>query len=272
MQTLLSKVKPSDVRLDPFPHVVIRDALPSEFISQLLEEYPTIDVITKKAPYVSNQRFSYSASHVLGTGTVSPVWEQIVKDHTSKLFWEQIVGLFGKEVIKLAPWLAPDTNLLKEVKLGIRNVDTYKEKDVLLEAQICLNTPVVDQPTSVKISHLDNAHELFAGLLYLRPAYDDSKGGALELYKYKNVDNIYFHGPRLIDNRYVQQFDSIEYENNVFVLFINTFYALHGVTSRMPTKYPRYLFNVLGEVERPLFDLKPYKEGTFRKVLRHLPF
>jgi hypothetical protein len=267
MNHLLSRATKRDVRLDPFPHIVIQNAVDPALCDQLLKEYPPLEVITKGASYVSNQRFSYPANDVINGGPVSNTWKEFVELHVSKEFWNKIVDLLGDEILKIAPQLAATTDALKDYSLGIRNQETYTQRKLLLDAQISVNTPVTEKVSSVKIAHLDNGHELFAGLWYLRPENDTSSGADLELYRYKGPK--VFHGPRLIDDRYVERVSTVKYEHNTFILFLNSINALHGVTPRSITSQPRYLFNVLGEVEHPLFDLSSYKENFIRRLMRH---
>lgn len=270
MESILSKIKPSDVRADPFPHIIARDVLEPGLCDRLLAEMPAVQTITQGRPYVSNQRFSYSASDAVGENKVSPLWREFVQAHVGQEFLNQFINLFGGYILKTFPSFEGTTGGLNRLRAGVRKVDDFGKADVVLDCQICVNTPVSGKPTSVKIAHLDSPDELFAGLLYLRSPGDDSRGGDLELYRYK-TKNPKFHGPRLVDKRYVEKVAAVPYERNVLVLFLNSFEALHGVTRRTVTGHPRYLVNFLGEVKKPLFDLKPYKENMFQKMLRHLP-
>ena len=69
--SVLQKVGRGDVVADPFPHVVVEDALPDELCQRLLQEFPPLDVVTEGASYSSNERFSYSAGRAVGDPAVS---------------------------------------------------------------------------------------------------------------------------------------------------------------------------------------------------------
>lgn len=45
MKTLLSKVQASDVIAEPFPHIVVRNALDEALCAKLIAEYPSIDTL-----------------------------------------------------------------------------------------------------------------------------------------------------------------------------------------------------------------------------------
>ncbi len=253
MQNVLNKAIKPDVRRYPFLHIVINDALDSDFADQLLSEFPAMDTITGGNAYLSNQRFSLSASAVKKTPSVSQIWKEFVDVHLTQVFSDQISELFD----------------LPKRKVGVRTIDDFNSAEVLLDSQICINTPVIAKSTSVKIAHVDNERELFAGLLYLRPTEDRALGGELELYE-KRDSKIKFHGPRLVASRFVRPKIRIPYKHNTLVFFINSENALHGVTARQVTSYPRYLYNFIGEVKDPLFDITEKRENLVDKVLRHV--
>ena len=53
-----------------------------------------------------------------------------------------------------------------------------------MDAQISINTPV-EKLSSVRKAHLDNTNKFFSGLFYLRLPNDDSRGGNLQLCKWR---------------------------------------------------------------------------------------
>ena len=63
----------------------------------------------------------------------------------------------------------------------------FADCEVLLDAQVCVNTPVLRAASSVRGPHVDKPNKLFAGLYYLRPPGDTTTvGGELQLYRYPN--------------------------------------------------------------------------------------
>lgn len=258
MKSLLSNVQKIHVSTHPFPHIVITDPLDDELCLQLISEYPSVNTVTNGQDYSSNQRFSYSASEVFGEDNISPLWKQFVQAHTSSAFLIELTSIFENHIRLMYPSLESDIGTLKSLRAGVRNIDTFSTADVLLDAQICVNTPVVDTPSSVRTAHVDKPNKLFAGLYYLRSPEDTSTGGDLEIYKFKDKPNR-FKGV-YISEKYVEVFKTVKYQRNVLVLFINSIKSVHGVTVRSKTNSPRYFFNLIGEVKQPLFDLSQYQE------------
>lgn len=260
MKSLLSKVQKSEIFTEPFPHLIIKDPIDDEVCLQLISEFPDLETVTKGANYASNERFSYSTVDILGNDQITPLWQEFVKVHTSQFFLEEIINLFAEEILQIYPDFEQNIGKLAQLSAGIRNIDDFSPKNVLLDAQICVNTPVVNYPSSVRGPHVDNANKLFAGLYYLRDPRDtNSTGGNLEIHRYK-YQNYRFSKRQFINNEDVEVVKTIKYERNVLVFLLNSEMSLHGVTVRNITDHTRYFFNLLGEVNQPLFTMKGIEE------------
>ncbi|WKZ27340.1 MAG: hypothetical protein QY311_01100 [Candidatus Paceibacterota bacterium] len=268
MHSLLGRITSAQIHKAPFPYVVIPNALDPDLCDALLRSFPPLSAITGGEPYVSNQRFSYTAAEALDNASLSREWRDMVSYHVSQSFFGEVLSRFKEHMQAQYPNISGHIGGVDSWRVGMRNKDTFTDRDILLDAQISINTPVVDRASSVKISHIDNERELFAGLLYLRDPRDDSQGGDLEIYRAKRQPR--FHGPRLIANRFVEKITSIPYTHNTFVFFLNTPHAIHGVSPRSVTRFPRLLFNVIGEVRDPLFDIRAYRESFLDKIIRHV--
>jgi hypothetical protein len=253
VRSVLAGVTREDVAVDPFPHVVVRDAVEDAVCTRLLEELPPLERLTRGAEYKSNQRFDYRASDVLRDSSIGPTWRQMIETHVSQGFLDEALGLFGDDIRRIYPWLEGELGALGSLRAGVRRVDTFARADVLLDAQIAVNTPVTGPATSVRRGHLDLPDKLFVALLYLRHPDDDSEGGDLELYRYA-TDRPVFEG-QMIGDEQLELVRTVPYERNVLVFFLNCPTALHGVTARSPTVHPRFFMNVVAEVPRRLFDL-----------------
>lgn len=263
MESVVSCLSPSDVVREPFPHVVVRDAIDPAFCDRLIDEFPPLEVVTQGRPCGSNQRFSYSGSEAMRDPRLSPLWREFVRTHQSQAFLDQMLWLFADHVRALYPWFEDEFGALDELRAGVRFRDGYEEADVLIEAQPSLNTPVTGPPRSVRAGHLDNPNKLFVGLFYLRHPDDRSRGGDLELYRYTTSRPV-FDGHE-IAHRYIEPVKTVGYERNVAVFFLNTPESLHGVTPRSPTPTTRLFLNLNVEVGRDLFDI-PGRQTQHRRA------
>jgi len=265
MQTLLDNLKSGQVFTEPFPHLIVANALPEELCLKLTSEYPPLNLIAGGAETSSNQRFSMSAVEAWNCASLSPLWQEFARMHTSEAFFTQVINVFGDHIRSVYPYIEREIGPLGELSTGVRYMDVGAKADVLLDAQICVNTQVVGTPSAVRRVHVDSPNKLFTGLYYLRHPDDTSAGGDLEIYKFQGKPR----GFRMaeIDDRYVEVVKTIKYRSNTLVMFVNSIRALHAVTERQITPFPRYLFNLVGEVKGPLFDLEKYQKRKARAYL-----
>lgn len=261
----------AELHRDPYPYIVIRNALPEALCDQLIASYPALELLGAD-PARNNVRWSFPASEVRETDAISDEWKKVVDYHVSRQFYDEVIDLFGDAITTLYPGLFPDRESLMELRIGNRGADDINSGDIWLDAQISGNTPV-SKVSSVKPNHIDSHRKLFSGLLYLRPDQDDSTGGDLEIRRFKtsytgkvranSYDGVY------VDDRHTELVNTVRYEKNVLVLFINSLESLHGVTPRQPTPHPRIFMNLVGEISTPLFEV-PRTVSTRIKKLRRL--
>ena len=79
---------------DPYPHLVIEDALPSKLYDHLEEEWPEKQLL-KTAPYDNGICYRLKADEMLRPNKVSNVWREFTQYHTSAEFFAEVAELFG---------------------------------------------------------------------------------------------------------------------------------------------------------------------------------
>ena len=249
------------------PHacIALEHAVDDELSSALLAEFPPLEVVAQGTELGSNKRFSLPAADALGDERIAPVWREFVAAHTSQRFLDQLIELFADDIRRLYPSLEQRLGSLDELRAGNRKRDSWDAADVMLDAQISVNTPVTGRPDSVRSWHLDNADKLFAGHFYLRHPDDHSTGGDLELGRFRRGRRG-LRGP-MIYSTFVERVRTVKYERGTLVLFLNSPDAIHGVTVRSHTDVPRYFLNLVAEVEQPLFAVGDYQARMVDKLL-----
>ena len=265
MNSLLSKAQKIDIAKDPFPHLIVYEPLEDAICLQLLAEYPDLKTITDGLPHSNNQRFSYSASYALNNQNISNLWKDLVGAHVSNDFLKEIINLFDDDIRANYPWLEEKIGKLETLRAGIRNIDNLATADVLLDAQICINTPV-KKASSVRGAHVDHPNKLFAGLFYLKHPEDTSTGADLDIYRFLGNRKC-FKMAEVVNSQNLELVKTVKYERNVFIFFLNSIESLHGVSIRSKTEIPRYLFNLVGEISEPLFDLADYQHPASQLFL-----
>jgi len=182
MKSVLADVTTEDVISDPAPHICLKDVLEDGLCTRLIEEFPVVEELTAKSKFSSNKRMSFSAGMTLENEKISPLWREFVRTHVSSEFFESFRRVFGGFIPAMEYPYLPSLDGLRP---GIRKINTPQDSDMRLDAQICMNTPVLEEPSAVRRGHIDAENKLYFGLLYLRHPEDDSTGGDLELYRYR---------------------------------------------------------------------------------------
>ncbi len=266
--SVLQNAKNADVNFRPFPHIVIKNALPASLCDELIKSYPSLEALEIEK-HKSNMRWSYPAAKTIDNKLIADVWKKFITYHTSSEFFKEVVELFYKSIINLYPSKFSDYEEIKSLNTGIRYLDDFTKSDILLDAQISGNTPVVN-PSSVRTTHIDENDKLFSGLYYLRSDNDSSEGGNLTINqlkwsyfgnrKWRCYDGVY------VKDKYTKVVKTIKYEKNVLVLFINSLESLHGVTIRQPTSHSRIFLNLVGVVDTPLFNVPSPSKPLTKKM------
>ena len=268
--SVLQNARKSDVRLHPYPHVVIENCLPDDVYEELEKFYPKHEDIVQiakpgRTSIAANTRVDLRASMVLSSKKqiVSKAWEEFIRYHSSREFYEEVIDLFGEEVFTKYHGKSMEEKYgkkLREMETEVRLTSRKKNPaPVTLDAQVGINTPVLKGRSRVRGLHVDNTHELYAGLLYFRDENDPATGGHLEVYeclKGAGMCKEYSEAERLKHRKKIGwdvQFKNlgdfklvgeVPYEKNRFVMFINSKSSYHAVTPRSASTYPRRLVNI----------------------------
>ena len=87
MQSVLSKAKVGDLKSDPFPHLVITDALDGAYYEELMSAFPSIETINAKRRKLTNNDDTYlGAIDALDAPEISTEWKEFIRFHTSMYF------------------------------------------------------------------------------------------------------------------------------------------------------------------------------------------
>ena len=250
MRSLLSGITPTDIRLDPFPHIVVPDVLDEDTHRALNESFPPFSVIgwAGSPPPGSNRRYQLSAWLIANGSDLPPVWKEFVSLHASPAFFAEVVALF-RDHWPAALKQALGGDLLGH-PMGLLLRDSFDSARILQDARIEINTPVTVAagPSSSRGPHLDTPNRLFTCLYYLRHPDDDAVGGDLELFRWKN-------GPIADIDTYALPPESVDvvatvpYRANQMVIFPQGIDAIHGVGVRHPTPHTRRYVFISAEIE-----------------------
>jgi hypothetical protein len=278
--SILSNVRASDVLVDPYPHLVIRNALDPEIFAALEAQFPADDIVVNQRP-LNDTWYDYPACHVIRDDRVSPLWREFFSYHVSGEFFRELVGVLGAQIRETYPQLeARLGRRLEELKVGMRpggkGDPLAPGADVSMECQFYLN--YTRKPRAVRGPHVDRLTELFAALLYFRQPGDDCKGGDLEICRAKNEDlypsrqSVRIDAlPAEISDEKVETVSTATYAPNTLVLFLNSPRSIHAVSQRTPTPLTRRHINFCCDVTTDLFDMRLPPRLALRRKLENTP-
>ncbi len=248
---LPARIGKAAIRHEPFPHLVVPEALPTALYAELERSYPALAEVAGPGPLANNRLYKLAAADVMASAHIAPLWREFFAYHTSVDFFRRVCAVWADELARLHPGLRdafgkpPEAFATVVRQPGKKGNAANFAADVALDCQFGMNSPVTT-PSSVRGPHLDNPAKLFAALLYFRHADDRSTGGELELYRVKSGQTPMARGSR-VNPGAVAVADHVAYAPNTLVMWLNSPLAIHGVSPRSVTPVPRRYINFLGE-------------------------
>lgn len=256
--SIVSRLSPDDINLQPFPHVVASPALDPDYYEELAACYPSVQRVAGLPPHMNNCLYLLPAKEVIADTSIPEIWRDFFRYHCSSNFLWEILQFWNEFISGEYPRVEEQFGKpAQELTVGIRSpgkekADENRQADVMLDCQFGVNTPVTE-PSSVRGPHTDRIYKLFAGLLYFRLDEDDSRGGDLDFYRFKAGKEVYVERPD-VRMGLVERVLEIPYRKNTFVMWLNTPRSLHGVSQRSVTDHPRRYVNFMGEFYRLTTD------------------
>ena len=242
MYSLLQK-KPT-VQVDPYPHIVIEDALPWELYEELEKSFPETQVLNTE-PFDNGICYRMKANRLLNPDEAIPeVWKKFTHYHTSAEWFNEVNELFKPYMPNVLQ------NKFTENDLGARGW-ADKNKNIWTDCQLVMHKPIVEKTS--RTPHIDNPMEMWAGLLYMPYTDDNSTGGEFQIYetqsKVKKVDMK--GGRQIFENDLGNIKKTVPYKRNTFVMFANNSpNNVHGVSLRENATMYRRSVNIIGEFKR----------------------
>lgn len=240
--SLLQNFNKSDFYSTPVPHIIINNALPEKLYNELLIQSPKCLIKNNS----SNNTRGVLYPDNIKQKIQHELFYKFLNFHRSPEFFYQCTDVFKDDLEKIYPNIISDSKKkIDKNKIVKIDSDSKKRKDSMTFTSVySYNTPVT-KASSVIGPHIDHYDKIFYGLYYMREPEDDSIGGDLILYKWKNhysnfkKKNIIFTEKWSNMLTHVEEVKKIKYEKNTFVLALNSINSLHGVSIREKTNYIR---------------------------------
>jgi hypothetical protein len=279
--SILSNAKVEDLVLQPYPHLLIRNALDRGVFEKLQRELPPDELVVDGRTPVQDTWYDYPACRVMQDERVSPLWREFFAYHTSQEFFRELLAICGNVIRATHPRLeAKFGKRLEQLSVGMRpggRGDPFAPgADVSMECQFYAN--YTRRQRAVRGPHVDRPTELFAALLYFRQPGDDSTGGDLQICE--SIDDDLYPSesavriaqlPAEVARDRVRTVRTARYEANTLVLFINSPKSIHSVSVRSPTPVTRRHINFCCDVRRELFEFRLPPRLRLKQRLEHTP-
>ena len=264
MYSLLQK-KPK-VITDPYPHIIIEDALPWDLYEELEKTFPE-EQLLNTIPFDKGICYRMKSDILVHPEFQPDIWRKFSEYHTSAEWFREVYELFK-------PWLSHPkvTDLLPNLEdnvcaRGWRGFKEIKEvvvtssgrkkrvknpKNILTDCQVVMHNPSLEIQTT-RTPHIDNPLEMFAGLLYMPYKDDTSTGGDFQLHTVKNdIKKVSMMGGREI---YPEDLGpvhtTVPYKKNTFVMFCNISpNTVHSVSKRINPTMHRRSVNIIAEFRK----------------------
>ena len=237
---------------DPYPHVIIEDALPEDVYNRLEKEWPEQQLLNTE-PFDNGICYRLKSDQMLKPNLVSDAWREFAEYHTSAKFYNEVKCVFGD--------LMPTVENVSE-SISARGWDTGGDK-IGTDCQTVMHKPV---NFSSRTPHIDNPREIYAGLLYMPYADDDSKGGDFQLHRQASiVTEVNKNGGRAVGNKAGEIVKTVPYKRNTFVMFLNnSTNTIHSVSARSGAIKHRRSVNIIAEfnkvAKRSMFSVKEIRK------------
>ena len=255
---VLQNATKANVIMDPYPHIILENALPQNLYDELDATFPE-ELLNSDFQHIVNDRGHtrrYLSSRVLEDKKISNIWLDFFAYHISDEFYKYVTHNIFSDAIKE---YYPDQHdaILNTPSVPRRHVNQAEAKTpIVTDCQFVMNNPLSENETS-RTPHLDNPVEIYAALLYMKKKDDESIGGDLQVYRGKNNIKPEIFGKREAALNSVELAGSCPYKPNSLALFLNCRHGVHGVGSIQNQTKVRRSINIIGEYGdgRSLFKL-----------------
>jgi hypothetical protein len=208
----------ADVRSDPYPHAVVRDAVDAELFAQMQEEWPDPvywEGLQRKMGGRNNISLTQADPDAfLGQ---APAWAKFFAYLNTEAFVRQAVEAYRDHFIRWECKVDPDKMIFSD-RFGPDNADNVLSIDCELARA---------QNGYMRTPHHDMGHRLMAFLLYLNGRDDiGGTGGTLDIHRMTQDMPLRERPREPKDTETVAVYEPIP---NLMLSFLNTKMAYHSV-------------------------------------------
>ncbi len=149
---------------NPYPHLVVEEALPRAIADVLLAEMPPLDVVLQGQEPGSNVRFTLPSPLALSNPRISDTWKDAIRAclDASQDYLDLTLKRFGAHLIELFPDFETRFGPIDELR-AVPRYGPRAHNEVGMDAQIVVNSPPLTDGTSVRGPHLAHTEQADLG-------------------------------------------------------------------------------------------------------------
>jgi hypothetical protein len=265
--SLLQSSTPDQVVAEPFPHLVIEEALPLQACRELVRAFPPFDEYFGDSRLGSNVKQHLHAQRALADPRIASIWKALIDSHLRPEFVADVMRLFGPSIRAVYPDFDARYGPLETLRVGRRGQGDFHDFEMRLDAELTVHAPVQGAPSLERGPHLKLRHKLFFGILLLRAEEDQTQGGDMELFSLRPGIRPEYGPRQVIDESLVKLERCIPYRAGTFVMCLNTPWAVQNFSLRWPGNSPLQYLVIHGDVREPLYEI-PLRADAQPPVLR----
>lgn len=262
-----------EIHREPFPHLVVQDALEPALAAQLTSSFPPLDVFTGGHRFPDCTKRHYAGDRALKDDSIAPEMRLFMAEHLSPALLTRLLELFAEPLAAQYPRLERDFGPADGWRVGIRYRDDFQHCDTLLDCQLSLHTPVyATTPAADRGPHIKMTDKLFVGHLFLRQPGDQSSGAGLEMFSPQPEARLRFGRDNVTDRSRLRLYKTIPYATNTLVFWLNSPLALQGFAPRTASDVPMTYVNFFAGLPRALFELPRTPATRLRNLAGRLRY
>ena len=218
----------------PYPHIYLKNVLGEDIQKKI--NFPSLDNYNQDKINLNNIHLGIKVDDI--------------QDENTKKLWKPFINfLISDEFFQI---------ISKKFKI--------KNQKINQDAHFGINSSV-KKVSAVRGPHFDNTKVLYAGLIYLRDANDDTTGGNFRMFE-KKIDNFSITEGRALSDDQVKLYKEFAYGFCNMILFKNTPVSVHSVSAREKTSHVRKYIAFDATTDTHLFKINP--KATLKNKIRKL--
>ena len=277
---LLKKVNENNFYLEPFPHLIIENALPKEIYQELSNKFPSPH---QELDSYNNTIFTVPDSYILKNEKIDNNWKNFLKYLSSSKYFSELNKVMGKYIVKKYSKTFKSVDDLNKLEVSDARENTSSE--IQSYGRIMFYSPVRKQGIPKKTNgsnlevHSDGPNKLYTSLLYFKDENDKSDGGDLILYKWRY--NLSIEVKKLIIARslnpinsiirklqflFIKKIKTVTYKPNHLVVFMGSEDSLHSVGKRNLNSPTRKSVHAGVHFNKNLWDGQSIIDKFFQRI------